>query len=763
MPNSSDLDALQPGLRWQIHEAARDFESALAKSSSVQLTRFLPPPDHPARALFVQELVKVELEFRWKRGWRTLLEDCLAKYPELGPPESWPAQLVYNEYLVRQLHGDRPSVESYRRRFPGQFGILEQLLSTQPVATVKAGQTPSAPVGAPTASIMLTPEGFLNIGGGYRLLQRIGRGQFGEVWRAESVGGGFEVGIKLIFRTSEEAVDQEKAALEVIKGVRHPFLLSTQSYWFLDDRLYIVMELADGSLSDWQKENRPSRPPVFPPPQELVRYVKEAAEALDYLHQQQVMHRDIKPANLLLLQGHIKVADFGLAKVLEHQASRTATMGGTPAYMAPEVWHERVSINSDQYSLAVTYAELRLGRRPFRSSNLAQAMNEHLQSAPNLEGMAPAEEAVVAKALAKRPEDRHVSCLEFAAELERAVAPPPPLPPPPPSWWLKVARLAAFGALLMLIGYFLLPRPQPPDVNPTATLPPGCQEDPPGSNDLTQDYSKAYYHKQITKSVGDGELIVFVLVAQKHPQDVPSFYIMRDKVSNKLYKAFVTAMAKEGVKVRSDWEKGGIKAGGADPDVGNGDDLPVLRVSAVDAHRFALWLGGLLPRDREWDRASGNKKEFNDTEELKEVEHLLGPFGDKKGKGIAVNRLMRGPMPLTEDTDDVSHFGCRHMSGNGLEWTDSLVMLAGRAEISKQLKANFTPQDVKEWVAKDPSRSVWLRGWRYTEENALHFADMEQPNDPKAAPIWNEDKGEPRVDPEIGFRVVIHPPAVSAP
>src|SRR5262249_49874409 len=98
----------------------------------------------------------------------------------------------------------------------------------------------------------------------YKLIERIGNGTFGEVWRAEAPGG-IEVAVKIIFRPiSDKEARRELEALDLIKRLRHPYLLQTQAYWMVDDRLHIAMELADGSLRDRYKECRKQGLPSIP-------------------------------------------------------------------------------------------------------------------------------------------------------------------------------------------------------------------------------------------------------------------------------------------------------------------------------------------------------------------------------------------------------------------------------------------------------------------------------------------------------------------
>jgi serine/threonine protein kinase len=246
----------------------------------------------------------------------------------------------------------------------------------------------------------------------YVLIRKLGAGAFGEVWHARGPGG-LDVALKFI-RLDPHVRAVELRSLDVMKSIRHPNLVSLFGAWHKDNWLILAMELCDRTLQDRLVEALEQNLPGIPLP-ELLNYMSDAANGLDALNAKQVQHRDVKPANLLLLNSGVKVADFGLAKALE-QTVATNSGAGTLAYTAPECFKGKLTQQSDQYSLAVTYYHLRTGQLLFRGDQ-ARIMYAHLEMEPNLSHLPTVEETVVARALSKEPGKRWPSCKMFVNEL----------------------------------------------------------------------------------------------------------------------------------------------------------------------------------------------------------------------------------------------------------------------------------------------------------------------------------------------------------
>lgn len=254
---------------------------------------------------------------------------------------------------------------------------------------------------------------------GYTLVDRLGAGGYGEVWKATAPGGLLKA-VKFVYGLMEDArAGQEVKALQRIKGVRHPFLLSLERVEVVDGQLIIVSELADECMIDrfeaWRKDGH-----LGIPRDTLLGYLRDIADALDYMADTYgLQHLDIKPGNLLLVGGRVKVADFGLVKELRGE-DVTASGGVSPAYAPAEFFDGRVSRYSDQYSLAIVYQEMLCGVRPFPGATAVQLALQHTTGKPLLDPLPFHDRPIVARALSKDPNERFPSCNDFVKALVEA-------------------------------------------------------------------------------------------------------------------------------------------------------------------------------------------------------------------------------------------------------------------------------------------------------------------------------------------------------
>ena len=267
---------------------------------------------------------------------------------------------------------------------------------------------------SPTAT--LAPATDLEILPGYRLRERLGSGGFGEVWSVQAPGDLIKAAKIIYGRIEDNRAARELEALERVRGVNHPFLLSIERVEVVTGSLVIILELAEGSLKEEFDAYREQGYPGIPR-DELLAYLRDSADALDYLYESQsLQHLDVKPENLMLVGRHVKVGDFGLLKDVSD--SRATLMGGvSPAYAAPEVFDGRPSQFSDQYSLAVVYQELLTGTMPFSGRTTAQLAMQHSHQPPNLDPLPVEQRSTIRRALAKKPEHRFPTCKAFVEDL----------------------------------------------------------------------------------------------------------------------------------------------------------------------------------------------------------------------------------------------------------------------------------------------------------------------------------------------------------
>ena len=253
---------------------------------------------------------------------------------------------------------------------------------------------------------------------GYRLLMRIGRGGYGEVWKTLAPGG-VPKAIKLIYSDDSSRMQTELKAINRVKDVRHPFLLSIERIEQRGDLLAIVTELGDKNLQQYFQECQAKGLPGVPQ-NELLEMMRDVADVLDYIYQEHALqHLDIKPANLLLFGRRLKVADFGLVKNI-YERSASLVHGLTPTYAAPEIFEGQPTRATDQYSLAILYQEMLTGVLPFDGMTAARLATQHLRETPDLSPLPAAQQPIIARALSKDPQRRFASCMELVEELTAA-------------------------------------------------------------------------------------------------------------------------------------------------------------------------------------------------------------------------------------------------------------------------------------------------------------------------------------------------------
>jgi eukaryotic-like serine/threonine-protein kinase len=256
----------------------------------------------------------------------------------------------------------------------------------------------------------MTDEGNKRIGD-YQILDELGSGGMGRVWRVRNVLTDRIEAMKVLL--PDLAGRQELAArfqreIKLMASLNHPNIAALRTAFTADNQLYMVMEYVEGTTMADKLEKGPIAV------NEAVNYISQVLSAVSYAHQQHIIHRDIKPANMMLTpQGVIKLMDFGIARAGEERSlTMTGTTMGSLSYMSPEqVKGEATDARSDLYSVGVSLYEMVTGQRPFVATSDYSIMAAHVKEAPKPPaelhpGLPAALNEIILMAIAKDPAQR---------------------------------------------------------------------------------------------------------------------------------------------------------------------------------------------------------------------------------------------------------------------------------------------------------------------------------------------------------------------
>ncbi len=438
------------------------FESAWTGGCPEPIERFLPDAEDRCFLPALEALVGIELACAWK-SWRQAeqrtegagqaflktivrppsVEAYLKRFPQLDQPEIL-LRLVQQERTVRQQCGEPASIDDYRQRFPsleiddlpqkeGQAQSMLPMFSECSVDAQSADtqdfHTPRMDAGGGAADLGIPPGQF----GNYELLEEIGRGGMGIVYRARQLTADRIVALKVIRRDRLESLprDTQTATLDRFRHeaqaaarLEHEHIVTVYEVGDVNGQPFFSMRFVDGRtlaemLKDGPIENR-----------RAAGYLEPVARAVHEAHSQGILHRDLKPQNIPVdaKSDRALVADFGLAKLAEggEELTREGEIMGTPSYMSPEQAKDSagVTAHTDTYALGATLYHILTGRPPFQAANPLETLRQVIDEEP-----APPRQVnpsidldldtICLKCLQKEPARRYATAEALADDLRR--------------------------------------------------------------------------------------------------------------------------------------------------------------------------------------------------------------------------------------------------------------------------------------------------------------------------------------------------------
>ena len=261
--------------------------------------------------------------------------------------------------------------------------------------------------------------------GRYKIVAKIGQGGTSHVWKGFDATLDRHVAVKTISADmADDPTLQKRFEREAQSAAKlnHPHIITIYDFGQEQDKLYMAMELLEGV--DLKQAIGQGRLKSL---DDKLDIMSQICDGLAFAHAHEIVHRDLKPANLYLLpDGQVKIMDFGLARVSGSDMTRTGMAMGTPHYMSPEqVRGEHVDFRSDVFALGCVFYEILTGKKPFDADSIHSVLYKVMQEEPKpvrelSPDLPPVLQQVLDKAMAKRPEERFQSAVEFGEVLDRA-------------------------------------------------------------------------------------------------------------------------------------------------------------------------------------------------------------------------------------------------------------------------------------------------------------------------------------------------------